>query len=144
MPTFTFSFAPQTRTADAAVRAPRKNLRVFGSDTMRLLLRQLYQGAAGLPHSGIGWSDAFSTVCGDASVLCFPALGSDSGGGGSGGDDVEDSGIPRRGPDSREVQPGGSGRGSGRGHVTGNELGEHPGRHAEFLPPYARSGRGAK
>src|SRR5262249_55831647 len=37
MPTLTFSFAPHTRTADAAVRAPRKNLRVFGSDTTRLL-----------------------------------------------------------------------------------------------------------
>src|SRR5215831_14053953 len=33
MPTLTLSFAPHTRTADAAVRAPRKNLRVFGSDT---------------------------------------------------------------------------------------------------------------
>src|SRR5947209_15452483 len=37
MPTLTLSFAPQTRTADAAVRAPRKNLRVLGSDTARLL-----------------------------------------------------------------------------------------------------------
>src|ERR1700733_14843937 len=39
MPTLTLSFAPHTRTADAAVRAPRKNLRVFGSDTVKLLFR---------------------------------------------------------------------------------------------------------
>ena len=37
MPTLTLSFAPHTRTADAAVKAPRKNLRVVGSDTARLL-----------------------------------------------------------------------------------------------------------
>src|SRR5215471_11045237 len=34
MPTFTLSLAPQTRTADAAVSAPRKNLRVLSSATM--------------------------------------------------------------------------------------------------------------
>src|SRR5262245_6911770 len=45
MPTLTLSFAPHTRTADAAVKAPRKNLRVFGSDTTRLLACRLYQGA---------------------------------------------------------------------------------------------------
>src|SRR5262245_13582871 len=37
MPTLTLSFAPHTRTAEAAVRAPRKNLRVFGSDNAKLL-----------------------------------------------------------------------------------------------------------
>src|SRR5689334_17892103 len=43
MPMLTLSFAPQTRTAEAAVKAPRKNLRVVLSDTMRLLSRLLYQ-----------------------------------------------------------------------------------------------------
>src|SRR5579872_4381321 len=43
MPTFTLSFAPHTRTADAAVRAPRKNLRVVRSDTCYSFSRQLYQ-----------------------------------------------------------------------------------------------------
>src|SRR5215831_15175271 len=47
MPTLTFSFAPHTRTADAAVRAPRKNLRVFGSDTTRLLFGVDYIKAHG-------------------------------------------------------------------------------------------------
>ncbi len=36
MPTLTLSFAPST--ADAAVRAPKKNLRVFGSDATQLLV----------------------------------------------------------------------------------------------------------
>src|SRR5487761_2119062 len=50
MPTLTLSFAPHTRTADAAVRAPRKNLRVFGSDTVRLLFALIVSGGGlGLP-----------------------------------------------------------------------------------------------
>src|ERR1043166_4771976 len=48
MPMLTCAFAPQTRTAEAAVKAPRKNLRVVLSDTTRLLSRLLYQV--------VGWS----------------------------------------------------------------------------------------
>src|ERR1017187_6581220 len=48
MPTLTLSFAPHTRTADAAVRAPRKNLRVFGSDTARLLFAPIVSSSVGL------------------------------------------------------------------------------------------------
>jgi hypothetical protein len=55
MPTLTLSFAPQTRTADAAVRAPRKNLRVFGSDTETPFRAHCNKEEApfweGLPHS---------------------------------------------------------------------------------------------
>src|ERR1039458_5381377 len=39
MPTLILSFAPQTREAAAAVTAPRKNLRVFGSVTIVTPLR---------------------------------------------------------------------------------------------------------
>src|SRR5690242_14354541 len=41
----TLSFAPHTRTADAAVIAPRKNLRVFGSDTAKLLFAPIVSRA---------------------------------------------------------------------------------------------------
>src|SRR5271154_3510651 len=44
MPTLTLLFAPQTRTADAAVRAPRKNLRVFGSDKVKLSFGAIVSG----------------------------------------------------------------------------------------------------
>jgi hypothetical protein len=45
MPTLTLSFAPHTRTADAAVRAPRKNLRVFGSDNLKLSFGPIVSGS---------------------------------------------------------------------------------------------------
>src|SRR6185295_16541522 len=56
MPTLTLSFAPHTRTADAAVRAPRKNLRVFGSDNAKLLFASLYQVT--------GWTRSGATILG--------------------------------------------------------------------------------
>src|SRR5579859_3900560 len=63
MPTLTLSFAPHTRTADAAVRAPRKNLRVLGSDIVGLLFRAnciRYWVAACKLASGAG--EALSSV----------------------------------------------------------------------------------
>src|SRR5262249_14685671 len=52
MPRLTLSFAPHTRTADAAVIAPRKNRRVFGSATVRLLFAVIVSGKrAGGSHA---------------------------------------------------------------------------------------------
>src|ERR1039457_880585 len=44
MPTLILSFAPQTREAAAAVTAPRKNLRVLGSVTAKLLVAVIISG----------------------------------------------------------------------------------------------------
>src|ERR1035437_4553855 len=49
MPTLILSFAPQTREAAAAVTAPRKNLRVLGSVTTKLLIAVIISG--GSPRS---------------------------------------------------------------------------------------------
>src|SRR6478752_4782532 len=59
MPTFTLSFAPHTRTADAAVRAPRKNLRVFGSDTARLLCGLIVSSSGSSWIEHLGWISLF-------------------------------------------------------------------------------------
>src|SRR4051794_37490340 len=44
MPTLILSFAPQTRDAAAADTAPRKNLRVLGSVTSKLLVWTIISG----------------------------------------------------------------------------------------------------
>src|SRR5262245_53330789 len=64
MPTLTLSLAPHTRAADAAVRAPRKNLRVFESDTTRLLL-------APIVSSG-GWDFVTNTFTGRETQTTTP------------------------------------------------------------------------
>ena len=46
MPTLILSFAPHTRVAAAAVTAPRKNLRVLGSVTAKLLVWVIISGGS--------------------------------------------------------------------------------------------------